>query len=80
MNDKIKDAITQVGLATFGISGLVMGYSTDPTAIKWAPVVGLMGQPFWIYMAIRGKLWGVGIMALAYGGAWSLGVYKMFFA
>lgn len=65
----------QFALAFFGLLALSMGLGNNARARRWAPVVGLMGQPFWIAFAWDSQAWGLGAMALAYTlvyarGAW----------
>lgn len=42
---------------------------------KFAPVVGLLGQPAWVWFAIQSKAWGLLLISIAYTlvyirGAW----------
>ena len=40
---------------------------------KWAPVFGLMGQPFWFYASYTGEQWGVFCLSFFYCYGWLLG-------
>lgn len=67
--------IEQVGIAVFGLSALWMGLGHNPTARKWAPIVGLAGQPFWMAFAWNTQSWALAILVPAYTlvylrGAW----------
>lgn len=79
MREIHKDLIVQTGLALFGVTGLVLSYSADPLLRQWSPCFGLASQPFWFYMTIKKRLWGALFMTFLYTGAWSFGVYQMFF-
>lgn len=56
----------QFALAFFGLSALWMATGSNPTARKWAPIVGLYGQPFWIAHAMTTEAWGLLVLSLAY--------------
>lgn len=43
---------------------------------KWGCWVGLIGQPFWIWMSITNKLWGVLVVSVAYLGVFMYGIMK----
>ena len=56
----------QLALAAFGLTALWMATGTNPTARKWASVVGLMGQPAWITFAVQTDAWGLLALSVAY--------------
>lgn len=65
----------QIALAFFGLTALYMAMGTNPRARRWAPVIGLCGQPFWMIFSISSSAWGLLILSLAYTviyirGAW----------
>lgn len=72
--------IEQVGIAIFGLTGIILANIHDAKARKWAPVFGLIGQIFWFWSAIASKQWGILFMCFVYTGAWMLGVYNQWFA
>ena len=44
--------LTQFFMALFGLAAMWMAMgSTNPRMHKWAPIVGLIGQPFWLLFA-----------------------------
>lgn len=43
---------------------------------RWGYLVGLMGQPFWIYAAIQSEQWGILLLTFWYCYAWSRGVWN----
>jgi hypothetical protein len=59
----MSDDLLQFALSFFAIGAVLMAMSRNDTARKWAPVVGLAGQPFWIVFAIRTQAWGVLVLA-----------------
>lgn len=44
---------------------------------KWAPVIGISGQPFWFYDTWQNEQWGIFILAIVYTIAWAIGLYHM---
>jgi hypothetical protein len=68
-------AIEQLGIALPGLIALYMALGNNPMARKWAPIIGLCGQPFWAYFAWRTGAAGVAMLVPAYTaiylrGAW----------
>src|SRR5690606_746292 len=51
--------IAQLGIAFFGVLAVWLVQEDRIERRRWAPVCGLLGQPFWIWMAVSGQQWGV---------------------
>ena len=67
--------MNQFALAIFGLTALFMATGMDPRARRWAPIVGLCGQPAWLWFAYDVHAWGLAMLSLAYTlvyirGAW----------
>ena len=65
----------QLALAAFGLTALAMAMSHNTRARRWAPVIGLCGQPFWLAFALQADAWGLFALSTAYSlvyvrGAW----------
>lgn len=43
---------------------------------RWGFILGLIGQPFWIYTAINNKQWGVLVLCAFYTYSWAQGIYN----
>ena len=58
----------QLALAAFGLCALWLATSHHPRARRWAPLVGLCGQPFWLWFAwhTTPRGWGLLTLSLAY--------------
>jgi len=56
----------QLALSFFGLTALYMATGSNPEARRWAPIVGLCGQPFWIIFAIESSAWGLLALSIAY--------------
>lgn len=44
---------------------------------RWAPVVGLVGQPFWLYITYSPLTWGMFVCSVLYTLIWLVGVWKL---
>lgn len=68
------DIIVQLGIALFGVTAVGLSQSAQTTYRKWAPVVGLIGQPFWFVASWTGGQWGIFALAFVYTACWMLGI------
>ena len=65
--------IIQVALVVFGVGAVYLTQCKSAKARRWAPVVGLLGQPFWFAAA-----WGQpGMLAVVtlYTAVWAKGCF-----
>jgi hypothetical protein len=58
--------VIQLALAFFGLTALFMATGHSAKARQWAPVVGLAGQPFWLWFSVSVNAWGLFALSLAY--------------
>lgn len=65
----------QLALAIFGLTALFMATGHDPRARRWAPIVGLCGQPFWIAFSIDAGAWGLLALSIAYSAVYVRGIW-----
>lgn len=56
----------QLGIAFFGITAMHFGLGVDVRLRRWAPIIGLCGQPFWAWHAWRTGSLGIAILVAAY--------------
>lgn len=64
----------QIGIVLCGCSAIwLVGRPEDWS--RWGYVVGLLGQPFWIWQALEDKRWGVLLVSLFYAYAWGQGAW-----
>ncbi len=68
--------ITQVGIATFGLAAILLVYANNPRLARWAPVFGLLSQPFWIVSAWQAEQWAIIGLAVFYVYGWAKGIKK----
>lgn len=67
--------LVQFALALFGLTAMWLSMGRSERGRKWAPVIGLCGQPFWVLFAFQVEAWGLIPLATAYSlvyarGAW----------
>ena len=59
--------VSQTVIPIVGISAAYMSMvSQNPKVRAWAPVVGLTGQPFWLYSTCAQGNWGMFITSVLY--------------
>jgi hypothetical protein len=68
----------QFCLMAFSIAALWMALGDNLKARHWAPVVGLIGQPFWVASAVLAHAWGMVAMACIYAAVYGHAIYKNF--
>lgn len=71
--------IEQMAIAVFGALAIWMSQSTSPLQQKYAPLLGLAGQPAWIYATIVAEQWGILFLSVLYTLAWCRGVRNQWF-
>lgn len=69
----------QVGITVFsGVAAWLTNDGRDQVR-RWAPVVGLVSQPFWIMSAWQTQAFGVGIISAWYTYCWIRGIKNNWF-
>lgn len=58
--------MTQLFLALFGLTSMAFALSNGPRRRAWAPMIGLLGQPFWAHFAYQSGGLGMGLLVAAY--------------
>lgn len=67
--------LTQIALAAFGLTALWLAMGDSYLGRRWAPVVGLAGQPWWVWFAINSEAWGLLVLSLAYTVVYACGAW-----
>jgi hypothetical protein len=42
---------------------------------RWGYIIGLSGQPFWLYVAYINEQWSIIVLSCVYTYTWSQGIY-----
>lgn len=56
----------QLAIGLCGLLALSFAMCDNPTLRKWAPIIGLLGQPAWALFAYQTGGWGLGVLVAAY--------------
>lgn len=67
----------QLALVVFGVSAVFLTQSANPAYRKWAPIIGLLGQPFWFIAAYPQP--GMLFVVTLYTLVWMKGVWTHWF-
>jgi hypothetical protein len=67
--------IVQIGIMIFGASAIWFVGRKEAWR-RWGYILGLLGQPFWIYSSITTEQWGILILTLFYMYSWGMGVWN----
>lgn len=71
----IDDAL-QLLLAVSSLAAIAMATSERPGLVKWAGVVGLAGQPLWLWSTWQAMQLGMFVVSLAYTAIWARAAWK----
>lgn len=67
--------MTQLFIAMFGLTSIWLAMGRNSTGRKWAPIVGLLGQPAWAWFAYESNAWGLAVLVMAYTLVYIRGVF-----
>lgn len=66
--------IAQIGIAIFGVLAVWLSQESRIERRRWAPVFGLVGQPFWFWAAVSTEQWGIVALSVLYTISWARGL------
>ncbi len=66
--------IEQTIIVLCGIASIWMSQSPAFDSRRWAPVIGLAAQPFWMYACVKAEQWGIAALTLVYAAGWIRGL------
>lgn len=75
MSQSVQFWLVQTALAMFGLTAMTLAMGHSARGRKWAPLIGLAGQPFWIVFAIQVEAWGLIPLATAYSVVYARGAW-----
>ncbi len=70
------DMVVQFLIACTGITALWITQQKNERLKKYACIVGIIGQPFWIYSTYHSEQWGIFTLCFFYSYIWCLGIYN----
>jgi len=65
----------QIAIALLGSLAAWLSQARGKSWRKWAPVFGMLGQPFWFYASWQTEQWGIFAVSIIYAGAWARGLW-----
>lgn len=68
--------IEQLLIAIFGVGAVFLSQRLEPTARRWAPVLGMASQPAWFYATWKAEQWGIFALSLLYTASWGMGIWN----
>ena len=67
--------LLQVALAAFGLVAMWLAMGPSAAGRRWAPVVGLLGQPAWVAFALQAQAPGLLVLSVAWSLVYARGIW-----
>ena len=67
--------ISQIAVFIFG-GGAIWLVGRKEHWRRWGYILGLLGQPFWVYSFLANKQYGMLAMTAFYTYSWAMGIYN----
>lgn len=67
--------MNQLLIAMFGLTSITFAMGNNPRLRKWAPIIGLAGQPFWFMATIPTQQYGMVALCVAYTLVYIRGIW-----
>lgn len=68
----------QVLLASLSLTALYLVNRREERVRRWAPVFGLLAQPFWLASALSTRQYGMATVVAFYAAIWARALYSNF--
>lgn len=72
------DVLIQIFIVLTSAGAIWLINQKKPWA-RWGSVIGLVGQPLWLYTSFQAEQWGVFTLTIFYMFSWSQGIYNNFY-
>ena len=70
----------QLVILISGVTAIALTQARSPKKRKYASIVGLAGQPAWLYITYSGEQYGMFLLCCVYTVVWAWGVYMNWFS
>lgn len=67
--------IEQTWIAIAGMASVWLSQDRRPHHRRWACIIGLTAQPFWLYATWKAEQWGIFLLTFVYAAAWMRGIW-----
>jgi hypothetical protein len=57
-----------------GVTSVYLSQDRRERWRRWACLIGLTAQPFWLYATFKAEQWGIFALAFVYAWGWSRGI------
>ena len=68
--------IGQIFIALFGVLAVLLTQQRNQNLQKYACLVGMASQPFWLHETYIASQWGMFFTSILFTGVWALGIYN----
>lgn len=75
-DDGLAGMLLQVWIAATGLGAIALLQFGRGDARRWAPFIGLAGQPAWLWHAVDADALGIGMVSAVYTVMWIAGCVK----
>lgn len=66
--------IAQSIIVTCGVASVWLSQSPEVRSRRWAPIIGLAAQPFWMWETWVAGQWGIFALSFVYAIGWARGI------
>ncbi len=66
--------LVQVIIMVTGVISIYFAMDEKEHYRKWACIIGLLGQPFWLYITFSSEQWGMFFVSVAATYSWGRGI------
>jgi hypothetical protein len=70
------NAAIQMAIGFSGAIAIVFALSADRSRQRLAPIIGLLGQPFWLIATFQAMQWGMFSVSVAYTFVWAWALWR----
>ena len=70
------EIFSQLIIAVTGMVAIYLTQQSNEGIKKYAPILGLAGQPFWYCTTLLNEQYGIFVLTLGYTYLWGLGFYN----
>lgn len=67
--------LDQVVIGVCGIGSVWLSQSPSFSSRRWAPILGLAAQPFWLHTSLQAEQWGIVMLSFVYAAGWLRGLH-----
>lgn len=68
--------IEQTIIVACGIASVWLSQDTRHAWRRWACIIGLTAQPFWLFATWKAEQWGIFALTFVYAAGWCRGIWN----